>query len=70
MHPVFDVLLLQKAVGDYRVEEELPSKLERDFLGQFEPETVLLATRTVNQRTANVIQVMVQWQGKGPEEAT
>jgi hypothetical protein len=70
VHPVFDVSLLQKAVGDYRVEEELPSKLEGDFSGQFEPETVLLATRTVNQGTANVSQIMVQWQGKGPEEAT
>ncbi|MCI17373.1 hypothetical protein A2U01_0038520, partial [Trifolium medium] len=41
------------------VEEELPSELEGDFSGQFEPETVL-ATRTVKQGTENVIQVMVQ----------
>ena len=69
VHPVFHVSLLEKAVGNYQVEEELPDNLEGDFPETFEPDMVL-ATRVIKQGTEDVGQVLVQWQGKGPEEAT
>lgn len=66
---MFHVSLLKKAVGSYQGEEKLPDHLEVDFPELFEPE-VVLATSVVRHGIEGVSQVLVHWQGKGPEEAT
>lgn len=69
IHPVFHVSLLKKAIGDYRVEKDLPNNLEGDTATVQEPETVL-AARTIEKWGDLVSQLLVQWKGKAVEEAT
>nr|XP_012570968.1 uncharacterized protein LOC101506525 [Cicer arietinum] len=69
IHPVFHVSLLKKAIGNYRVENELPLGLDGDRAAPWEPAAVL-ATRTITKEESDVKQFLVHWNDKPVEEAT
>ncbi|MDV3201053.1 MAG: hypothetical protein Q8877_02475 [Sweet potato little leaf phytoplasma] len=69
IHPVFHVSLLKKAIGNYSVEAELPAGIEGEQSEDFEP-VAILATRQVLKRGENMRQVLIQWKGQAPENAT
>ncbi|XP_073224801.1 uncharacterized protein [Cicer arietinum] len=58
IHPVFHVSLLKKAIGNYRVETELPPGLDGDPAAPWEPATIL-ATRTITKEGSDVKQLLV-----------
>ncbi|KAI5438512.1 hypothetical protein KIW84_024305 [Lathyrus oleraceus] len=67
--PVFHYSLLKKAIGNYRVEKELPSGLDVDPGGVWEPAKVL-ATRSVTKDKELVQQLLIHWKCRYVEEAT
>jgi len=69
IHPVFHVFLLKKAVGDYKVEKDLPPGMECDAADYVESVAVL-ASLTVSKVGESVRQILIQWKGKRVEEAT
>ncbi|KZV37450.1 hypothetical protein F511_24857 [Dorcoceras hygrometricum] len=69
IHPVFHVSQLKKAVGKHTNVQELPAGLEQDLTFNYEPLRVV-GHRQKKQAGIVVPQVLVQWKGKAPEEAT
>ncbi|KZV51588.1 hypothetical protein F511_10541 [Dorcoceras hygrometricum] len=69
IHPVFHVSQLKKAVGKHANVQELPAGLEQDLSFNYEPLRVV-GHRQKKQVGILVPQVLVQWKGKAPEEAT
>ncbi|XP_073222447.1 uncharacterized protein [Cicer arietinum] len=69
IHTVFHVSLLKKAIGNYRVETELPPGLDGDPAAPWES-TAVLATRTITKEGSDVKQLLVHWNGKPVEEST
>ncbi|KOM33587.1 hypothetical protein LR48_Vigan01g314300 [Vigna angularis] len=68
IHPVFHASQLKKAVGDHRVEQELPIDLEVD---EPSPRPVrVLDKRQVQQGEDERQEVLVEWQEGGPDGAT
>ncbi|XP_073221513.1 uncharacterized protein [Cicer arietinum] len=69
IHPVFHVSLLNKAIGNYQVENELPPGLDGDPAAPWEP-AALLATRIITKEGSDIKQLLIHWNGKPVEEAT
>ncbi|KZV06673.1 hypothetical protein F511_45845, partial [Dorcoceras hygrometricum] len=69
IHPVFHVSQLKKAVGKHANVQGLPAGLEQDLSFNYEPLRVV-GHRQKKQAGILVPQVLVQWKGKAPEEAT
>jgi len=67
IHLVFHVLLLKKAVENYRVEENLPINLEDD--NSYQPE-VVLAAHTITKAGDSVLQLLMHWKEKTVDVAT
>nr|KYP38490.1 Retrotransposable element Tf2 [Cajanus cajan] len=69
IHPVFHVSLLKKAIGDYKLETNIPSALEDERAELLEPETVL-ASRSLLKGRERTNQWLVKWRDKAVEEAS
>ncbi|WVZ14756.1 hypothetical protein V8G54_012322 [Vigna mungo] len=69
IHPVFHVFLLKKAVGNYKMQSELPTGLGGDGVDTWVPFTVL-ASRVVVKHGERVKQWLKQWAAKPIEETT
>lgn len=69
IHPVFHVSQLKPSVGRHPPTTTLPLALSIPATNDFEPATIL-ATRTVEHGSTSVSQLLVQWQGRSPDEAT
>ncbi|KOM56927.1 hypothetical protein LR48_Vigan10g281900 [Vigna angularis] len=68
IHPVFHVSQLKKAVGEKRIESELPPELQADG-PMFWPVKVLDRRQRQNGEEA-IPQVLIEWQEGGREGAT
>lgn len=69
VHLVFHVLQLRKAVGNAPVTSSLPLQLGEDWELLVEPEFVL-RFRQPNQGTTEAMEILIQWKGLSPMEAT
>jgi hypothetical protein len=67
VHSVFHVSLLNKVVGKYQEEDEIPD-LMKEYSDLYEPEAVL-GTRKVRKQEEEVKFVLIHWKGKIVEEA-
>ncbi|KOM49767.1 hypothetical protein LR48_Vigan08g059400 [Vigna angularis] len=68
IHPVFHASQLKKAVGDHRIEQELPTDLEME---EPSPRPVrVLDKRQVQQGEDERQEVLIEWQEGGPDGAT
>ncbi|KOM31261.1 hypothetical protein LR48_Vigan01g081600 [Vigna angularis] len=68
IHPIFHVSQLKKAVGEKKVEKELPAELQADG-PMFRPAKVL-DRRTRQLGAEDIPQVLIEWQEGGQESAT
>lgn len=57
IHPIIHVALLNKAIGDYQMEHDLPP------LDWLEPNAVL-ATRSITRRGKDMTQFLIPWKVK------
>lgn len=69
VHPVFHVLQLKKAIGEYTTEAILPADLEEEHADIVEPEKVL-ANRIIMKNSFQVNQFLLQWKVMPMESAT
>lgn len=69
VHPVFHVLQLKKAIGEYTTEAVLPADLEEEHADIVEPEKVL-ANRIIMKNSFQVNQFLLQWKVMPMESAT
>ncbi|KAK7286582.1 hypothetical protein RJT34_21675 [Clitoria ternatea] len=68
IHPVFHISQLKKAVGNHKVEANIPAELQVSQ-EHYQPIHVL-DRRVITQNGTAVPQTLIQWQGQQPEEAT
>ncbi|MCI29174.1 hypothetical protein A2U01_0050383, partial [Trifolium medium] len=69
IHPVFHVSLLKKAIGDYKVQGELPPELAVPNIDVIYPEKVL-GSRITIQEGVKVPQSLIQWKDKSIDDIT
>lgn len=69
IHPVFHVSQLHKAVGEHHLPSTLPVNLGADWELMVELETVL-GVWTASLGTTGCLEVLIQWKGLSPLEAT
>ena len=69
LHPVFHVSQLREAKGATRATLELPQQITKDLEMVVEPEAVL-GTHPGNGKNHREMEVLIQWKGLPPLEAT